>query len=102
MRRAACHELVNVNGLPECYLRPIAFFGYGELGVHTRGAIGPTAVGMDLADLVGERLVSHGPLRRRPARPGVIARACHTQHAGKTGDTVVCFLRLDQPITAHR
>src|SRR5581483_1731114 len=35
--RAACHELVNVNGLPECYLRPIAFFGYGELGVHTRG-----------------------------------------------------------------
>jgi branched-chain amino acid aminotransferase len=35
--RAACHELVNVNGLPECYVRPIAFFGYGELGVHTRG-----------------------------------------------------------------
>src|SRR4051794_29826237 len=35
--RAACHELVHVNGLPECYLRPIAFFGYGELGVHTRG-----------------------------------------------------------------
>jgi branched-chain amino acid aminotransferase len=31
--RAACHELIGVNGLPECYLRPIAFFGYGELGV---------------------------------------------------------------------
>ena len=25
------------NGLEECYLRPIAFYGYGELGVHTRG-----------------------------------------------------------------
>ena len=35
--RAACHELIAVNGLPECYLRPIAFYGYGELGVHTRG-----------------------------------------------------------------
>jgi len=35
--RAACHELVAVNGLPECYLRPLAFYGYGELGVHTRG-----------------------------------------------------------------
>jgi branched-chain amino acid aminotransferase len=35
--RAACHELVSTNGLPECYLRPIAFYGYGELGVHTRG-----------------------------------------------------------------
>ncbi|MDQ2982885.1 MAG: branched-chain amino acid transaminase [Actinomycetota bacterium] len=31
--RSVCHELIAVNGLPECYLRPIAFFGYGELGV---------------------------------------------------------------------
>jgi branched-chain amino acid aminotransferase len=30
----ACHELIGVNGLSECYLRPIAFYGYGELGVH--------------------------------------------------------------------
>jgi branched-chain amino acid aminotransferase len=33
--RAACHETIAVNGLSECYLRPIAFYGYGELGVHT-------------------------------------------------------------------
>ncbi len=33
--RAASHELIAANGLPECYLRPIAFYGYGELGVHT-------------------------------------------------------------------
>ena len=30
---AACNELIGVNGLPESYLRPIAFYGYGELGV---------------------------------------------------------------------
>jgi branched-chain amino acid aminotransferase len=35
--RAACWELIAVNGLPECYLRPIAFYGYGELGVSAMG-----------------------------------------------------------------
>jgi branched-chain amino acid aminotransferase len=33
--RAATHELLSVNGLEECYIRPIAFYGYLELGVHT-------------------------------------------------------------------
>jgi branched-chain amino acid aminotransferase len=33
----ACHQLIAANGLPECYLRPIAFFGYGELGVSAMG-----------------------------------------------------------------
>jgi branched-chain amino acid aminotransferase len=33
--RAASFDLIAANGLPECYLRPIAFYGYGELGVHT-------------------------------------------------------------------
>ena len=31
--RAASFELLAANGLPECYLRPLAFYGYGELGV---------------------------------------------------------------------
>ena len=35
--RDATHDLVRANGLPACYIRPIAFFGYGSLGVHTRG-----------------------------------------------------------------
>jgi branched-chain amino acid aminotransferase len=35
--RGAMHELVGRNGLPECYLRPFAFYGYGELGVSTAG-----------------------------------------------------------------
>jgi branched-chain amino acid aminotransferase len=33
--RQATHELLSANGLDECYIRPIAFYGYGELGVHT-------------------------------------------------------------------
>jgi branched-chain amino acid aminotransferase len=35
--RTAALELIAVNGLPECYLRPICFVGYGELGVSAAG-----------------------------------------------------------------
>jgi branched-chain amino acid aminotransferase len=35
--KQACVDLIGANGLGECYLRPIAFFGYGELGVSSRG-----------------------------------------------------------------
>jgi branched-chain amino acid aminotransferase len=35
--REAIFELIGANGLSECYLRPIAFYGYGELGVAARG-----------------------------------------------------------------
>ena len=35
--RQASHDVIAANGLPECYLRPIAFFGYGELGVSAVG-----------------------------------------------------------------
>ncbi|HVM16149.1 MAG TPA: branched-chain amino acid transaminase [Gaiellaceae bacterium] len=34
--RSACLELIGANGLPECYLRPICFYGYGQLGVAAR------------------------------------------------------------------
>ncbi|MFN8187512.1 MAG: branched-chain amino acid transaminase [Gaiellales bacterium] len=33
---AATQELLAVNGLPACYIRPIAFYGYGTLGVPPR------------------------------------------------------------------
>jgi branched-chain amino acid aminotransferase len=35
--RAATWELIEANGVPECYLRPIAFSGYGRLGVSAVG-----------------------------------------------------------------
>ena len=33
--RSACFETLAVNGLDAAYLRPIAYYGYGELGVHS-------------------------------------------------------------------
>jgi branched-chain amino acid aminotransferase len=35
--KEACNELIAANGLAECYLRPIAYYGYGELGVSAAG-----------------------------------------------------------------
>jgi branched-chain amino acid aminotransferase len=35
--RSATHELVAANGLASCYVRPIAFYGYGELAVGASG-----------------------------------------------------------------
>jgi len=34
--RTATHELIGLNGLSDCYIRPIAFYGFGELGVAAR------------------------------------------------------------------
>ena len=33
----ATHDLLGANGLPSCYIRPIAFSGYGRLGVSAKG-----------------------------------------------------------------
>jgi branched-chain amino acid aminotransferase len=35
--RTAAWDLIGANELPACYLRPIAFYGYGELGVSSQG-----------------------------------------------------------------
>ncbi len=34
---SACNELLASNGLTECYIRPIAFYGFGQLGVSAKG-----------------------------------------------------------------
>ena len=36
--RAATNELIARNGLASCYIRPIAFRGYGEMGLFAKGA----------------------------------------------------------------
>ena len=36
--RGATHELIQRNGLRSCYIRPIAFRGYGEMGLYAQTA----------------------------------------------------------------
>ncbi len=31
-------ELININDVKECYIRPIAYFGYGKMGLNPVGA----------------------------------------------------------------
>lgn len=44
--KAACVELVRANGVPDAYLRPIAFSGYGEMGLDPSHCPIETAIGM--------------------------------------------------------
>jgi branched-chain amino acid aminotransferase len=36
--RNATHELIRRNGLDSCYIRPLAFRGYGEMGLYAQSA----------------------------------------------------------------
>ena len=36
--REATHELIRRNGLNSCYIRPLAFRGYGEMGLFAKGS----------------------------------------------------------------
>jgi len=36
--REATHELIRRNGLKSCYIRPLAFRGYGEMGLYAKSA----------------------------------------------------------------
>ena len=57
----ATHELVGANGLPECYLRPIAFYGYGQLGVAARSNPVETVImSWPWGSYLGEENMRHG------------------------------------------
>ena len=47
--RAATHELIGRNGLPSCYIRPLAYRGYGQMGLN------PLEAPVDVTIAVWER-----------------------------------------------
>src|SRR5438093_11555636 len=69
--RDATLELVAHNGLPECYIRPIAFYGSGQLGVAARDnpvetviMSGPWGADLDEGGQRKEIRVESSPLQR--------------------------------------
>ena len=59
--RTAHFELIGANGLPECYLRPLAFFGYGELRVGALGnPVDVAIVSWPWGAYLGEEGLKHG------------------------------------------
>jgi branched-chain amino acid aminotransferase len=59
--KEATNELVAANGLPECYVRPIAFYGYGQLGVAARSNPVETVImSWPWGSYLGEENMLHG------------------------------------------
>jgi len=59
--RAACWDLIAANELPSCYLRPVAFYGYGELGVSASGnPVDVVVMSWPWGTYLGEEALTHG------------------------------------------
>jgi branched-chain amino acid aminotransferase len=59
--RTASHEVIGAHGLAECYLRPIAFYGYGELGVHPgRNPVDVAIMSWPWGAYLGEEALTQG------------------------------------------
>ena len=59
--RAACWDLIAANELPSCYLRPIVFYGYGELGVSAAGnPVDVVVMTWPWGSYLGEEALSRG------------------------------------------
>ena len=82
--RAVCKDLICANGLPSCYLRPLAFYGYGELGVAARD--NPVEV-VIMSWPWGTYLGDDGTAERHP-REGLVvaARRAERHPARREGD----------------
>jgi len=59
--RSAAHELIAANGIASCYLRPIAWYGYGELGVASTGnPVEVAVISFPWGAYLGEDSQEHG------------------------------------------
>ena len=74
--RSASMELLGVNGLPEAYLRPIAFYGYGELGVYP----GENPVDVVIMSWPWGAYLGDDALERGRPREGVLVEARRAEH----------------------
>ncbi len=59
--REATHELIRRNGLRSCYIRPLAFRGYGEMGLYAQTApVEVTIAVWPWGSYLGEEAKRHG------------------------------------------
>ena len=76
--REATHELVRANGLPACYIRPIAFYGYGSARRAHAGQPG--------RDRDHELAVGRLPRRGRRSSKGITAKISSWKRVGPNVD----------------
>ena len=64
----ATRELIRRNGLSSCYIRPLAFRGYGEMGLYAKSA----PIDVDHRELALGRLPGRGRQAQRDPRQGLL------------------------------
>ena len=78
----ACKLVVRDSGLPECYVRPIAYYGYGEIGLSTAACAEPRGIDdrmrrQALEPHVDPRVHHVGDVSQRPGNGAAAVRARH-------------------------
>ena len=79
--RQATHEVIAANGLETCYVRPLAFRGYGEMGINPLNC----PVEVDHRRVAVGRLPRRGGARARRARDDVVLAPHRPEHAAGDG-----------------
>ena len=83
--RSATHELIAANGLPECYIRPLAYRGYGQMGLNPLEAPVDVAIAVwPWGAYLGEEGKQHG-VRAKVASWRRISHDALIPHAKASG-----------------
>ena len=83
--RTASHELIAQNGLRSCYLRPLAFRGYGEMGLYAKSApVDVIIAAWPWGAYLGEESAGHG-IRAKVSSWRRISPAGAIPHAKASG-----------------
>ena len=97
--RQATHELIAANGLTECYIRPIAFRGYGQMGLYPLDAPVEVAIATwPWGAYLGEDSKTHG-VRAKVASWRRIPHDALIPHAKASGQYLNSILAK---IEAHK
>jgi hypothetical protein len=72
-----------------------------ELELDARRAVGLERAVVDRHDQPGQLVIAQLAEARAAPAPRVEALACHAEHPAEPGDSMLCLLRLDQPVLHH-
>jgi branched-chain amino acid aminotransferase len=98
--REATHELIRRNGLRSCYIRPIAFRGYGEMGLYAQSAPIDVAVAVwPWGSYLGEEGKKHG-VRAKVSSWRRISPAGLIPHAKASGQYLNSILAKEETAKA--
>jgi branched-chain amino acid aminotransferase len=98
--RSATHELIRRNGLESCYIRPIAFRGYGEMGLYAQTApIDMVVAVWPWGSYLGEEGKRHG-IRAKVSSWRRISPAGLIPHAKASGQYLNSILAKEESAKA--